>query len=539
VAWHGQFDGEGSLARVNRHLARALLAAGACDIIPCGEPSPRVEALLGLPARRREQIPADGAALVSLRHRWPPHVLAPSAGHAIHVQPWEYGAVPAAWIERLRARTDEVWCYTEHVRQTYVTSGMPPERTHVVPLGFDPLIYRPDVAPLPIDPPETCVFVFVGGLVPRKNLIATINAYLAAFRPGEPVALLIKDNPALGVYDDRANAQLRALTERRDIAPIRYIDAQYHDADMARLYRTAAAFVHSYRGEGFSLPVLEAMACGTPVIVTAGGAADDFVDERVGYRVPATREPLGRSVDGTALAAEGWWLAIDEQALAATLRAVFEHRADAAARGARAAARAHGGWTWAHAAARAQVRLTALTGAPPLERTETEAIGDYDRAGIGAPNGMDQILEELFARVRVNDPFYVDVAGAGPVRTGAVFGTQHAWRGLTIAAGAASDAASVAAELRTRSAPATIDLLVLRDGDATLWDALAPWRPRAVVTAAGDARDGALRAAGYTFLGTNAAGSDALFVRDEIVAPAGFAVPDQLRGIDPISHRAK
>ena len=48
----------------------------------------------------------------------------------------------------------------------------------------------------------------------------------------------------------------------------------------------ADCYVSPYRAEGFNLPVLEAIACGTPVIVTEGGATDDFCPDGVAYRIP-------------------------------------------------------------------------------------------------------------------------------------------------------------------------------------------------------------------------------------------------------------
>jgi glycosyltransferase involved in cell wall biosynthesis len=54
---------------------------------------------------------------------------------------------------------------------------------------------------------------------------------------------------------------------------------------MATLYQLADAYVAPYRAEGFGLPVLEAIACGLPVICTAGGATDDFVRDDFALRI--------------------------------------------------------------------------------------------------------------------------------------------------------------------------------------------------------------------------------------------------------------
>src|SRR5258708_4140835 len=129
---------------------------------------------------------------------------------------------------------------------------------------------------------------------PRKTVEGLTEASLRAFGPGDDVALILKDNLEIASYRSGWPERLRALAARTDIPPIRYVDTAYRDADMARLFRTATALVHPYRGEGVALPVLEAMACGTPVVVTRGGATDDFVDASVGALLPAGCRGAGR-----------------------------------------------------------------------------------------------------------------------------------------------------------------------------------------------------------------------------------------------------
>jgi glycosyltransferase involved in cell wall biosynthesis len=106
--------------------------------------------------------------------------------------------------------------------------------------------------------------------------------------------------------------------------------------------------------------MLEAMACGLPVIATAGGAADAFLDDDVAYRIPAQRRPLSGVLRGEVLAGEGWWLEPDAGVLAATMRHVVTHREEARAKAARGAERARRDWTWDRAAAIAAERLRGL-----------------------------------------------------------------------------------------------------------------------------------------------------------------------------------
>ena len=59
------------------------------------------------------------------------------------------------------------------------------------------------------------------------------------------------------------------------------------DDELAGLYTACDCLVHPYRGEGFGLPIAEAMACGLPVIVTGYGAALDYCNEENAYLIPA------------------------------------------------------------------------------------------------------------------------------------------------------------------------------------------------------------------------------------------------------------
>jgi glycosyltransferase involved in cell wall biosynthesis len=80
---------------------------------------------------------------------------------------------------------------------------------------------------------------------------------------------------------------------------IRYISQNLPCEILWCLYRSVDAYVSSYRAEGFNLPVLEAMAAELPVLVTRGGATDDFCDEQTSFKIEAdrTRAQLGEYLE--------------------------------------------------------------------------------------------------------------------------------------------------------------------------------------------------------------------------------------------------
>lgn len=103
---------------------------------------------------------------------------------------------------------------------------------------------------------------YVGVLEPRKNVPQLIEAYAALAKDFPDVPLVIAGKKGW-MYD----AIFQRLTELGLEERVRFL-GYVPDADLTPLYNGARVFVYPSRYEGFGLPVLEAMQCGTPVITT-------------------------------------------------------------------------------------------------------------------------------------------------------------------------------------------------------------------------------------------------------------------------------
>ena len=369
--WEGTVSAYGSLPRTNRELCRRLAAREALDltILPyelgLSDPDDQVSAQLDsldirrkrLNLRRLRSLPS-----VCVRHRWPVQSQ-PPPHHLTWVifQPWEYSVLTVELAEIFK-RAGAIWTTSGFCRESFVRSGLDPDRVSVVPLGVDSDLYRPDGDLFSLPTGRRFRFIFVGGTIYRKGIDVLLQAYGEAFGPSDDVSLVIKDFGTKALYRGQtAEHLIRAFQRDPALPELIYIDTDLTEARLASLYRSCHVFVSSYRGEGFALPVLEAMACGLPVIVTAQGPTDDFCDSQVGWRIDSESRSTGHRIYGKGTVTEAFLLEPSASHLAVLMKTCFESQREVVQKGSAARVRAEQ-WSWDRSADRVGSLLEELTG---------------------------------------------------------------------------------------------------------------------------------------------------------------------------------
>ena len=176
-----------------------------------------------------------------------------------------------------------------------IRSGVEGDRIAIVPLGVDPQIYYPAEGDRRQSLRQSFgwsnyfIFLNIGGQTDRKGIRPLLKAFAAVVDKYPHARLVLKGSELLYPSRDEIAEACRVVlddAERARVLPrLLYTGTQLSFAQVAELYQAADVYVSPYLAEGFNLPVLEAAACGLPIICTAGGPTDDFTRSDFALRI--------------------------------------------------------------------------------------------------------------------------------------------------------------------------------------------------------------------------------------------------------------
>lgn len=265
----------------------------------------------------------------------------------------ETTGIPKEWVRQANMM-DEVWVPSQFNVETFQNSGVTVP-IYTIPLGIDPNYFNTKIKSYKKHNKYTFLSIFEWG--ERKAPEVLLKAFSKAFNHTEDVLLICKVINNDGSID--ISKEINKLNLPKDGAEIIFIyNNKIADYQMATLYRSADCFVLPTRGEGWGMPILEAMACGLPTIATGWSAQTEFMNDKNSYILNSKK-----LIDAQAKCPyyQGFqWADPDEEHLIELMRHVYENQDEASKKGLYAAKEVAELWTWESAAKKILDRLNKI-----------------------------------------------------------------------------------------------------------------------------------------------------------------------------------
>lgn len=293
IQMQGPFETSYSLALVNRKLIESLSkrkdvnASIHCEEGP-GNYWPADEDLIDIPYARRlwRKEVTFGIADVGIRNMFPPVTKRLTGRLNFQSFGWEEDRVPAEYIRGFNSDLDGIGTTSDFVTEALINSGLSiPVRT--IGNGVDLPIDYNKYSPYTLKTRKKYKFLNISSAFPRKGIDILLDAYFECFTKEDDVCLVLKTFPNI---HNKTGEQIDQLKKKYVKAPeVEWIDKDLTEEKLYGLYKAVDCYVQTSRGEGFGLPVAEAMLAEVPVVCCNNSGMADFCNENTCFTVGFTK----------------------------------------------------------------------------------------------------------------------------------------------------------------------------------------------------------------------------------------------------------
>ena len=197
-------------------------------------------------------------------------------GYKIAYNVWESTRYPDDFFKRL-FYFDEVWVPTQWQFDCLVEQGYPSEKIFIVPEGVDVETFKPIKKQLKKST-DKFRFLYFGRWDYRKGTTEVLKTFGETFKGRKDVELIASvENPF--PYDGLKSTEERVKKYGIDDTNIKFIKFTSRE-DYVKYLQMGDVFISCARSEGWNLPLIEAMSCGTPAIYSNWGGQLQFAKDK-------------------------------------------------------------------------------------------------------------------------------------------------------------------------------------------------------------------------------------------------------------------
>lgn len=323
VQVQGPIESSYSLAILNRETAFQLASHTEFDISVyptegLGDYPPHMvelEAISGLSDLYKKGLVTPYPDVV-IRQMFPPRVKDTTGSNTLQYFGWEESLVPHEYVRDFNEHVHRIMTMSSFVKEALKNSGVTVP-IDVVGVGVRTPLSDSSYVIEELQELKRIRLLHISSAFPRKGVDVLLNAYFDEFSSDDDITLILKTFPN---QHNIVEEQLSHLVKNHLKPPhVVFINRDLPVNCLGNLYEVASAYVHTARGEGFGLPVAEAMLSEVPVISTATSGLADFVDETTATVIPSfpVNADTHVSVPGSQ------WFEPDVPALRIALRSLF------------------------------------------------------------------------------------------------------------------------------------------------------------------------------------------------------------------------
>ena len=322
----GTFEDSYSLSIVNRNLALSLSNIPMCNV------SLHATTGDGNYMPNLKYVNANVAALYHkkldkpdfvIRNIYPPRIHDMNGNYNIIYFYWEESRIPSQWVGEFD-KLDAILVPTFFVKQVLIDSGVKAQIFVVLNGVNHKLLNIKDKKILDANTQKRYRFLNIGSGFPRKGVDILLLAFSEEFTKNDDVCLIIKTFP--NIHNEISELINNLKKTNHNCPEIINIDRDLDESNIAWLYNNSDCLVYPTRGEGFGLPIAEAMLFKKPVITTNYSGHLDFCNDNNCFLINYKLEPSQTHLKKEWNIKHSCWAKPDKHHLKRLMRLVYENK---------------------------------------------------------------------------------------------------------------------------------------------------------------------------------------------------------------------